>query len=145
MLYFDYFRCKFVISMAKNILILFKLAILILIIAGLSGCFDWSDMWDGSSGKSESTTSPTNITCCSAIFHGTLNPESQYSALAFEYGTTRSFGQTINISQSDIEDKENISTSITGLTPSTHYWLRLKWTSGTTGYGNTIEFTTLTH
>jgi hypothetical protein len=131
--------------MVKKYIILFKLALLTVALAGLSGCFDWSDMWDDTSAK-EDTTSATNMTCCSAMLHGTVNPGNQYSTLAFEYGTSRSFGQTINVSQVDILDKKTISTTVTGLTPLTLYYYRLIWIiDGTviTSYGSTVDFTTL--
>ncbi len=106
---------------------------------------DWSSMWDEPAPVMD-TSAATNITCCSATLNGTLNLHYQYSTLAFEYGTSSTYGQITDVDQTRIRQDNTFSASITGLTPQTIYCYRLKWIisgSSETHYGKNVAFLTL--
>ena len=124
---------------------LFTIIFLICGITALSGCIDWSGMWEEPAPIMD-TSNATNITCCSATLNGTLDLQHQYSTLAFEYGTNSLYGQIVDVDQTRIRQDNTFSAAITGLTPQTIYCYRLKWIisgSAETHYGKNVAFITL--
>jgi uncharacterized protein (TIGR02145 family) len=95
---------------------------------------------------SATTLSATEISTTSAVLNGVVNPNYLSTSVAFDYGKTTDYGQTITANQSPLTGNSNtpISLVITSLDPGFIYHFRIKTTNalGTT-YGNDVEFTTL--
>jgi len=92
------------------------------------------------------TMAATNKTATGATLNATVNANMVSTAVTFEYGTTTSYGQTVNASQSPVTGNAitNVSANLTGLTAGTTYHFRVKAVNsvGTT-YGSDMTFTTL--
>ncbi|HPS74661.1 MAG TPA: T9SS type A sorting domain-containing protein [Bacteroidales bacterium] len=89
------------------------------------------------------TLTATSITSTSATLHGTVNATGATTTVTFEYGTTTSYGTTVNgISPSvtgNIDTPD--SALITGLTPNTTYHYRIVGTNSVnTDYGDDMTF-----
>jgi phosphodiesterase/alkaline phosphatase D-like protein len=93
-----------------------------------------------------STGVATNISTQSATLNGTANANYITTDVAFEYGTTASYGSTKSATQSPIIGSVNttISADLFGLTPGTTYHFRIK-TTNTRGtiFGSDMIFTTI--
>ena len=92
------------------------------------------------------TAAATSLASTTATLNGTVNANNQSTTVTFEYGTTTSYGQTINAIPNTVSGSTNttVSANLTGLTTSTMYHFRVKAVSsvGTT-YGSDVSFTTL--
>ena len=92
------------------------------------------------------TMAATNKTATGATLNATVNANMVSTAVTFEYGTTTSYGQTVNASPSPVTGNTltNVSANLTGLTAGTTYHFRVKAVNsvGTT-YGSDMTFTTL--
>ena len=91
------------------------------------------------------TNAASNITQSSSTLNGTVNPKGSSTTVQFEYGTSTSYGNTINAAQSPLNGNNdvNVSANITGLAPNTLYHYRVEATnSAGTSYGNDLTFTT---
>jgi hypothetical protein len=79
------------------------------------------------SSPSATTNSATNIGTSSATLNGTVNANSSLTTVTFEYGTTTSYGNTINATQSPVIGSSNtaVSAGITGLSSNTLYNYRV--------------------
>jgi uncharacterized protein (TIGR02145 family) len=68
------------------------------------------------------------ITTNKVVLKGIINPNYLSSAIAIEYGLTNSYGSSVSPSQSPLTGSTTIDviTSITGLTPGTKYFFRIK-------------------
>jgi len=92
------------------------------------------------------TMAATNKTATGATLNATVNANMVSTVVTFEYGTTTSYGQTVNASPSPVTGNTitNVSANLTGLTAGTTYHFRVKAVNsvGTT-YGIDMTFTTL--
>ncbi len=92
------------------------------------------------------TAAATSLASTTATLNGTVNANNQSTTVTFEYGTTTSYGQTINAIPNTVSGSTNttVSANLTGLTANTTYHFRVKAVSsvGTT-YGSDVTFTTL--
>jgi uncharacterized protein (TIGR02145 family) len=77
------------------------------------------------------TTNATAVSSTGATLNGTVNANNLSTTVTFEYGTTTSYGTTVNASQSPVSGNTSIGVSavITGLSPSTIYHFRVKCNS----------------
>lgn len=93
------------------------------------------------------TGSASNVTSTTATINGTINPNNTSTSVTFEYGTTTSYGSTVTATQSPVTGASatSVSCTLTGLTPNTTYYFRVKSTNsaGTTN-GSEMNFTTST-
>lgn len=93
-----------------------------------------------------STGSATNITSTSTTLNGTVNPKNLQTAVSFEYGLTNAYGSQVTADQSPLNGSstQQVSVSITGLSPGTTYHYRVTATnSNGTSYGSDRTFITL--
>jgi uncharacterized protein (TIGR02145 family) len=91
------------------------------------------------------TTAATTITQSGATLNGTVNANNQSTTVSFEYGTSTSYGQTINAIPGSVTGTTttNVTAILSGLTANTPYHFRVKVTgSGSPVYGNDMTFTT---
>ena len=92
------------------------------------------------------TAAATSLASTTATLNGTVNANNQNTTVTFEYGTTTSYGQTINAIPNTVSGSTNtgVSANLAGLTANTTYHFRVKAvsSSGTT-YGSDVTFTTL--
>ena len=92
------------------------------------------------------TAAATSLASTTATLNGTVNANNQSTTVTFEYGTSTSYGQTINAIPNTVSGSTNtsVSANLTGLTISTMYHYRVKAvsSSGTT-YGSDVTFNTL--
>ena len=92
------------------------------------------------------TMAATNKTATGATLNATVNANMVSTVVTFEYGTTTSYGQTVNASPSPVTGNTitHVSANLTGLTAGTTYHFRVKAVNsvGTT-YGSDMTFTTL--
>jgi uncharacterized protein (TIGR02145 family) len=92
------------------------------------------------------TAAATSLASTTATLNGTVNANNQSTTVTFEYGTTTSYGQTINAIPNTVTGSTNtgVSANLTGLTANTTYHFRVKAVSsvGTTN-GSDVTFTTL--
>jgi hypothetical protein len=97
------------------------------------------------SAPSVTTTNATNITSTSATLNGIVNANNFSTTALFEYGTTTSYGNSIDASQNPVtgSTNQNVSANLTGLQSNTTYHYRL---NGTNNAGNSsgadVTFTT---
>jgi hypothetical protein len=108
-----------------------------------SGIPEWQNP---SSLKSAATQAPT-MTAAGVTFNGMLNANGYSTSVAFEYGTTTSYGATVVATQSPVSGTTNTavtSAQITSLVVGTTYHVRMI-TQNIFGtfYGDDIEFTYL--
>jgi hypothetical protein len=87
----------------------------------------------------------TNVLSASATLNGTVNAYDLSTTVVFEYGLTTSYGSTATAAQSPVSGNTNLSVSsdISGLSPATTYYYRIKADNalGTT-YSNGASLTT---
>lgn len=92
-----------------------------------------------------STIAATKITSEAAQLNGSVNANYLSAVVTFEYGTSTSYGQSVNVTASPVTGNtiSNVSENITDLTAGTTYHYRIKAVNslGTT-YGNDMTFRT---
>lgn len=89
------------------------------------------------------TNSATNATGTTVTLNGQVNPNGTTTSLYFQYGTTTSYGNTVNITNQSGSSMINVSANLTGLSSQTTYHFRLvAVNSGGTTYGENMTFTT---
>ena len=90
----------------------------------------------------------TAITSNSATLNGTVNPNGDLTAVAFEYGTTTSYGGQVIATQSPLTGStlQEVSANVINLKPNTTYHFRMQ-ASNSAGviYGDDAAFVTLPH
>lgn len=88
------------------------------------------------------TTAPTGITTTSGTLNGTINPNGLTTTAQFQYGLTTSYGSTasVTLSPNNGSTAQNVSTNLSGLTPSTLYHYRLIATNAG-GTASTVDGT----
>ena len=95
------------------------------------------------------TTSPaTNLTGTTATLNGSVNPNGQATTAQFQYGLTASYGSTSSVllSPNNGTGTQNVSASISGLSPGAVYHFRLTASnSGSTINGVDQILTTLSN
>ena len=89
------------------------------------------------------TQPATNISTNDAVLNATVNPNYFPTTITFEYGTSTSYGNTVNATQSPLSGNSNtnVSATISGLTAGITYHFRVRAINilGTT-YGNDRTF-----
>ena len=92
------------------------------------------------------TNPAANISILTATLNGTVQGSYATTTVTFEYGTTASYGNSVNATPSTVTGNASISVNanLTGLTNGTLYHFRVKAvnSAGTT-YGNDLTFTTV--
>jgi hypothetical protein len=92
------------------------------------------------------TTLPaSNISADSATINGTVQGANLTTTVTFEYGTTSSYGTTVNATPAIVTGNSptNVIANITGLTPVTTYHFRVKAENAEgTSFGNDMSFIT---
>jgi len=91
------------------------------------------------------TLAATAVGNTTATLHGTVNANNVSTSVTFEYGTTTSYGQSINATPATVTGNAvtNVSALLTGLTANTIYHYRVKAVSaGGTTLGNDFTFHT---
>lgn len=106
-----------------------------------------SDMTFTTLGKIPSVTSKavTNLQMTQARINGVVNPNYLPTTVLFEWGTTTSFGNTIDLTQNPIDGNSsvNVFTDLSGLSPMTTYYFRIKATNELgTSFGEILTFKT---
>jgi uncharacterized protein (TIGR02145 family) len=89
------------------------------------------------------TSAATLVTEAGATVNGIVNPNNIATSVVFEYGTSTSYGQTINATPDLITGNinESVSADLTGLTSRIIYHFRVKASSlGGITYGNDMSF-----
>lgn len=93
------------------------------------------------------TITASDVTQNSAIIHALINPNSFYTTVSFEYGTSTDYGLTISGLPNTINADTvpvNISAKITGLNSGTFYHFRIKAENSLgSAYGTDLSFPTL--
>ena len=91
------------------------------------------------------TGSATSVTSNSATLNGTVNPNSGFTMVVFEYGLTSGYGSEATAAQSPLSGTtdQSVSADLTGLVPGTTYHFCVKSTNGAgTSSGEDRTFTT---
>jgi len=91
------------------------------------------------------TQTATNVEQTTATLNGEVNANNYFTTVTFEYGTTTSYGNTLNASPNTVSGNTNtsVSTNLTGLTTSTTYHYRVKAVNeGGTTTGSDMTFIT---
>jgi len=91
------------------------------------------------------TSAATNVNINSATINGIVNANDFATTVTFEYGTSTSYGQTLNATPNNVSGSSNteVSANLTSLILNTTYHYRLVATSNYgTSYGNDITFVT---
>jgi phosphodiesterase/alkaline phosphatase D-like protein len=94
---------------------------------------------------SVTTNSYSSLTSNSADLNGTVNANNASTTVTFEYGTSTSYGTTVNATPNTVTGMTNtsVSYSLSGLDPNTTYHYRVVGVnSAGTSYGSDISFTT---
>lgn len=90
------------------------------------------------------TLPATNLTSSGATINGSVNANNLSTSVAFEYGTTSSYGSTVPANQSHVSGNTNttVSANISGLVSCTLYHYRVKATNslGNITYGDDMTF-----
>jgi uncharacterized protein (TIGR02145 family) len=91
------------------------------------------------------TTAATSLASTTVTLNGTVNANNQSTTVTFEYGTTTSYGQTINAIPNTVSGSTNTSVcaNLTGLTATTYHFRVKAVSSVGTTYGSDVSFTTL--
>jgi len=99
----------------------------------------------GGSAPTVQTSPATSIGQNSATLNASVNPNGSATNYWFEYGTTQSFGQNAaSQSLAAGNSSQNVSFSITNLSPNTTYYFRVSAQNSVgTSFGNTMSFSTL--
>jgi hypothetical protein len=87
----------------------------------------------------------SNIRIKSATLNGIVNANFLSATVIFEWGSTQSLGNTINVVQSPVNGSApvKVSADISGLLPGTTYYARIKAENSLgTSYSNSMSFTT---
>jgi uncharacterized protein (TIGR02145 family) len=96
---------------------------------------------------SSTISAATKVNMTSVTLNGSVNANYLSTVVTFEYGTTTSYGNSVNATQSPVTGNTVtvVSTDITGLTATTLYHFRIKSVNslGTT-YSGELSFTTTT-
>ena len=91
------------------------------------------------------TTPADNISSTMAILHGLVNANNLSSIVSFEYGTTDTYGNTMQAVESPVTGNSNtqVHDTIAPLTPNTQYHFRIKAVNAVgTSYGSDLNFKT---
>ena len=102
-------------------------------------------IYKNNSEPSAITNYATNISSTTATLYGTVNGAGFLTIVGFEYGTSTSYGSTVEASQSPVTgcSDTTVSANIIGLTENTTYYVRAYASNSVgTAYGNEITFTT---
>jgi uncharacterized protein (TIGR02145 family) len=92
------------------------------------------------------THAATSITAVSAKLNGIVNANGTTTTIIFEYGTSQTYGQTINANPDTVRGSvnTNVSADLTGLQANTVYHFRVKATcQNIVVFGKDTTFTTL--
>ncbi len=93
---------------------------------------------------SAATYSASDISSTSVTLNGYAVANYSLTTVTFEYGTTASYGQTVEATPGTVTDQEGVSASVSGLDVGTEYHFRVKAVNDFgTFYGNDLTFTTL--
>jgi hypothetical protein len=87
----------------------------------------------------------SNVSTNSATLNGTVQGGNLTTTVTFEYGTTQSYGSTVNATPAIVTGNipTNVSADLTGLAPMTTYHFRVVAVNAEgTAYGNNMSFTT---
>jgi uncharacterized protein (TIGR02145 family) len=91
------------------------------------------------------TQAATNVTSSGATLNGTVNANYLSTTVTFEYGLTKTYGQTVTSAQSPVTGNSitNVSADLSGLNPGTTYHFRVVAVNsiGSTN-GNDLSFMT---
>lgn len=99
----------------------------------------------GAAAPAAITSSAIPVGTSTATLNGSVNANNLTTTVTFEYGTTTSYGLTVNAIQNPVTGSSvtPVSATVTGLSPSTTYHFRVKAVStGGTTYGNDASFIT---
>jgi len=91
------------------------------------------------------TVAASGTSYTSAVLNASVNAKGESTTVSFEYGTTTAYGQSIAANPSPVSGTNavNVSATLSGLTPGTQYFFRVKAVSpGGTVSGNSLNFTT---
>jgi uncharacterized protein (TIGR02145 family) len=97
------------------------------------------------SGPYTEAYSVSNLEATTVTLNGQVNPNGCNATASFEYGTTTNYGYTVAATPNPVtgDDKIIVSADVTGLTPGTTYYFRVKAVAnGITSYGENTSFTT---
>jgi phosphodiesterase/alkaline phosphatase D-like protein len=104
-----------------------------------------SDMTFSTGNAPAATTDPATMVGASfATLNGTVNANNFSTQVTFEYGTTTSYGTTVNANPNFVTgtDDTAVSAAITGLLPNTTYHYRVRAQGFGTTFGSDMTFTT---
>ncbi len=110
-----------------------------------SGLISFAFMGGAPTGPVATTNAASSITTTGATLNGAVNPNGVTGTVTFEYGTTTSYGNTVNATPNSVSGttSTNVSAALTGLASSITYNYRVKLVTGTTTtYGANQTFTT---
>jgi len=94
---------------------------------------------------SATTNTATGVSSSTAILNGTINANNSQTTITFEYGTSTSYGSTVNATPNQVTGNTNASVigELTGLTANTEYHYRVKAVNcAGTNSGSDVSFTT---
>jgi hypothetical protein len=100
--------------------------------------------YDLTSGPIVATSPATNVASFSVTLNGTVHPNGVSTNVHFEYGTTTNYGSTTADHSYSGHTTQNVSATITGLSPNTTYHFRIVGTNNNgTNHGADRTFRTL--
>jgi len=91
------------------------------------------------------TKAPSGVNTEGAVLNGTVNANNQTTTVTFQYGTTTSYGTTVNATPSTVSGTVNtsVNASLSSLLPDTTYHFRVVATNSSgTSYGSDLTFST---